>query len=207
MIFRAMVCTTPPTRTELGLSERLVFIEATNHQDAQLRLPALVANVWAVPVESVELTNLTPESELQANPFAEGASPDHALFVIGWKDGRPAFPSISMGAPLFLLSRELDRVLAAYMTLPRASVTAVQAAMDGEWTKQVQRLLKDAERLNFWQAHDGYTGQRAENGEWRFSDGGGTECKGDTLREALDQLKALQPDLRGRWEDQDAWEG
>ena len=33
---------------------------------------------------------------------------------------------------------------------------------------QLKRLLKDVERLNFWQAHDWYVGARTLDGEWRF---------------------------------------
>jgi len=72
---------------------------------------------------------------------------------------------------------------------------------------QLKRLLKDVERLNFWQAHDWYAGERTLDGEWRFFDADGNSCKGTSLREALDQLKVIQPDLRGQISDEDAWEG
>ncbi|TPG84755.1 hypothetical protein [Pseudomonas mandelii] len=72
---------------------------------------------------------------------------------------------------------------------------------------QLKRLLRDVERLNFWQTHDWYAGERTLEGEWRFFDADGNSCKGASLREALDQLKVLQPDLRGQISDDDAWEG
>ncbi|KPB62554.1 putative uncharacterized protein pph39 [Pseudomonas savastanoi pv. phaseolicola] len=75
---------------------------------------------------------------------------------------------------------------------------------------QLKRLLKDADRLNFWQAHDWYTGERTADGEWHFfhtEDADGQSCAGASLREALDELKKVQPDLRGAMDDADAWEG
>jgi hypothetical protein len=72
---------------------------------------------------------------------------------------------------------------------------------------RLKRLLKDVERLNFWQAHDCYVGARTPDGEWKFSDSDGNSCEGASLREALDQLMVIQPDLRGQMSDDDAWEG
>lgn len=72
---------------------------------------------------------------------------------------------------------------------------------------QLKRLLKDVERLNFWQAHYWYSGGFTRDGEWEFCDADGSSCKGASLREALDQLKVIQPDLRGQMSDADAWEG
>ena len=37
-------------------------------------------------------------------------------------------------------------------------------------------------------------------------DADGNSCKGASLREALDQFKVIQPDLRGKMSDDDAWE-
>lgn len=72
---------------------------------------------------------------------------------------------------------------------------------------QLRRLLKDVERLNFWQAHNWYAGECTADNEWRFFDAGGNSCKGNSLREALDQLRVIQRDLRGQMSDDDAWEG
>lgn len=44
----------------------------------------------------------------------------------------------------------------------------VQQALQQVTNDQLKRLLKDAERLNFWQAHDWYTGERTAEGVWRF---------------------------------------
>lgn len=119
MIFRAMVSAFPKGFPERAQDERVVFIEAANRDDARDRMPALTANVWRVPVESVEVWNLAPEFELQADPGAEGLSREQALFVIGWGSGGPTFTDGRFGHPLFFLGSELDRVMAAYLALPR----------------------------------------------------------------------------------------
>lgn len=119
MIFRAMLSAYPKGLPECSQDERVVFIEAANRNDARDRLPSLAANVWQVPVESVEVWNLAPEFELQADPGAEGLSREQALFVTGWSNGRPSFVNGRFGHPLFFLGKELDRVMAAYLALPR----------------------------------------------------------------------------------------
>ena len=119
MIFRAMVSAYPKGLPERAQDERVVFLEAANRDDARDRLPVLAANVWRVPVESVEVWNLAPEFELQADPCAEGLSTGQALFVTGWAAGRPTFTDGRYGHPLFFLGSELDRVMAVYLALPR----------------------------------------------------------------------------------------
>lgn len=55
-----------------------------------------------------------------------------------------------------------------------------------------------------------YGGERTADGEWRFfhvEDADGQSCTGASLREALDELRKVQPDLRGARDDADAWEG
>ena len=119
MIFRAMVSAYPKGLPERAQDERVIFIEAANRDDARDRLPALAANVWRVPVESIGGWNLAPEFELQADPGAEGLTREQALFVTGWSAGRPTFTDGRFGHPLFFLGNELDRVMAAYLALPR----------------------------------------------------------------------------------------
>jgi len=99
-----------------------VFLEAANRDDARDRLPALTASVWRVPIDSVEVCNLEPEFELQGAPGAEGLSREQALFVTGWGGGQPTFSDGRFGHPLFFLAGELDRVMAAYLALPRENV-------------------------------------------------------------------------------------
>lgn len=121
MLFRAMVSAFPRDLPERHQDERVVFIEAANRNDARDRLPGLAAVVWRVPVESVEVWNFSAEFELMADPFAEDLSRDQALFLTGWGGGKHIFvdgcgPS---GYPLFFLAGELDRVMNAFMALPR----------------------------------------------------------------------------------------
>jgi hypothetical protein len=121
MIFRAMVSAYPKGLPERAQDERVVFLEAANRDDARNRLPDLAANVWRVPVESVEMWNLASEFELQADPGTVGLSREQALFVIGWAAGRPTFTDGRYGHPLFFLGGELDRAMAAYLALPRGA--------------------------------------------------------------------------------------
>lgn len=123
MIFRAMVCAYPKGNPELDQDERVVFIEAVNRNDARDRLPALAAAAWRVPVESVDICNLDPEFELMVSPLAEGLSREHAIFVTGWEDGKPVFVNgeTACGHAVFFLASELDRVMNAYISLPRKS--------------------------------------------------------------------------------------
>ena len=119
MIFRALASANPNTRPQKHLDERWVFFEAFNRDDALDRLPGLLALLWCVPADSVDVFNLASEVELQEDPFAEGVSHDQALFVSGWRDRRPAFIAPQYGHPLFLLSsqQEHDRLVSTYFAL------------------------------------------------------------------------------------------
>ncbi|WP_122423087.1 hypothetical protein [Pseudomonas viridiflava] len=89
-------------------------------------------------------------------------------------------------------------------------IETAQEAFQQVSNDQLKRLLRDAERLNFWQAHDWYTGERTADGVWRFfhaEDAEGQCCTGASLREALDEFQRTQPDLRGAKDDADAWKG
>jgi hypothetical protein len=121
MIFRAMVGAYPKGLPERCQDERVVFIEAANRDDARARLPVLASTAWRVPVESLEICNLEPEFELITSPLAEGLPREHAMFVIGWGDGKPTFVNgqSPCGHAVFFLAREIDRVMNAYMSLPR----------------------------------------------------------------------------------------
>ncbi|CAD0264260.1 hypothetical protein DENIT_20149 [Pseudomonas veronii] len=123
MIFRAMVSAYPKELPERAQDERVVFIEAANRNDARDRLPALAAATWSVPVESVDICNFEAEFELMASPFAEGLPREHAIFVTGWGDGKTTFVNgeTPCGHAVFFLAGELDRVMNAYLSLPRKS--------------------------------------------------------------------------------------
>lgn len=119
MIFRAMISAYPEARPERAQDERVVFIEAASRAEARVRIPALAANVWQVPVDSVEVWNLNAEFELQAESAGIELAPSQALFVTGWSNGGPSFVDGRFGHPLFFLGRELDRLMSTYLALPR----------------------------------------------------------------------------------------
>jgi hypothetical protein len=129
MIFRAMVSAYPNGLPERAQAERVVFIEAVDRDDVRNRLPCLVATVWQVPVESLDICNLESEFELSEGPFSEGQRPEHALFEIGGSGSKRIYADgITLGGhPLFFLANQLDRVMNAYMSLPRGSVRFDQA--------------------------------------------------------------------------------
>lgn len=120
MIFRAMVSAYPEGLPERAQVERVVFIEAVDWDDVRDRLPGLVATVWQVPVESLDICNLASEFELSASPPSGCVAREHAIFVIGSFGSTPIYVN---GRPpcnhaLFFLANELDRVMNAYMSLP-----------------------------------------------------------------------------------------
>lgn len=112
MIFRAFA-------EHSAASERMVFIEATNRDDARERLPLLLAAVWDVPISSINIYNLVPEFELRNDTFAEHLEGDDFFFVTGWHQDGPSFWQGQHGHPLFFLNKQLDRVMSAYLALPR----------------------------------------------------------------------------------------
>lgn len=119
MIFRAMVSAYLHDEPDRSQDERVMFIEAVNRDDARARLPALVALLWSVPADALEIYNLESEFDLTSSPFAKGLSREHALFVIGWEGGAPTFvnghgPS---GHAIFFLARDADRLMRAYVEL------------------------------------------------------------------------------------------
>ncbi|MGE8063783.1 hypothetical protein [Pseudomonas sp. NPDC089569] len=73
-----------------------------------------------VGAESINWSNLQSEEELMADPFAKDLEGDQRLFIAGWS-GKPLLENGegASGAPIFLLSRELNRVMKAYLDLPR----------------------------------------------------------------------------------------
>lgn len=112
MIFRAFA-------EHSDVSERMVFIEATNRDDARERLPLLLAAVWDVPISSIDIYNLAPEFELRNDPFADRVEGDDFFFLIGWHQDGPSFWHGQHGHPLFFLNNQHDRVMSAYLRLSR----------------------------------------------------------------------------------------
>jgi hypothetical protein len=124
-----MVSAYPNGLPERAQAERVVFIEAVDRDDARDRLPGLVATVWRVSVESLDICNLESEFELSEGPFTEGHLPEHAMFVVGSSGPKKIYvDGITLGGhPMFFLANQLDRVMNAYMSLPRGSGRLHQA--------------------------------------------------------------------------------
>lgn len=121
MIYRALAISTSPTWTDRDCVERRVYIEAENRDRARLAIREVLAKLWDVDADSIEFWNLESEFELTHDAFVGNVAGDHRLFVSGWADGKPSFDDGTYGHPLFLLSTQLDRMMAAYLTLPRSS--------------------------------------------------------------------------------------
>jgi len=122
MIFRAMVGT--PKGWHDKSPQCIVFLEASNSEEARKRLRETLASLWQVEPETLDWENLESEVDLISNPMAEGAIGDHRLFVIGTWQFKPIYLGGSSGTPLFLLTSELNRVTRAYLTLPRDKAVA-----------------------------------------------------------------------------------
>lgn len=121
MIFRALASAYPDNQPQKNQDERWVFFEALNRGDALDRVPGLLALLWRVSADSVNVFNLASEVELQEDPFAEGVSHDQVLFVSGWRDRKPVFINPKHGHPLFLLTSqaEHDRLVNTFIELVR----------------------------------------------------------------------------------------
>lgn len=118
MIFRAMCSGYSHEFPDRRQDETVVYIDAANRDEARQRFPELLATVWQLPAGSIEVWNLESEFQLQADPFAAGLTPDQALFVIGGSGKMgPSYVRAEIGHPLFLLSKSLNRVMQAYLSL------------------------------------------------------------------------------------------
>ncbi|WP_239746846.1 hypothetical protein [Pseudomonas sp. DP-17] len=96
-------------------------MDADNRDHARQSIPLLLAALWRVLPEEVEVWNLESEFQLQGDPYAASLMPEQALFVVGGGGSQgPSFLRKEIGHPLFLLSRSLDRVTEAYIALQRS---------------------------------------------------------------------------------------
>lgn len=119
MIFRAMVDT--PDNWHERTPQCVVFVEGANREDAAKRLRETLAPLWRVKPESLDWENMQSETDLINTPMDDGAVGDHRLFVTGAWRCKPIYldgfsPS---GTPLFLLTTQLERVMRAFLSLPR----------------------------------------------------------------------------------------
>jgi hypothetical protein len=123
MIFRAMV-DTPRSGWHNSNSVCVVFVEASTRDQAASSLRQTLASLWHVEAASIDWTNLHSEFEMMADPCTADAVGDHKLFVTGGYGGKPDYANGDgvSGSPVFLLTRELNRMMNAYLTLPRAGV-------------------------------------------------------------------------------------
>lgn len=114
MIYRAFGYSTDPDR---DFGERAVFLEAHTRAEAHQRLKALLAALWTVSPDAIDFYNLKDEAELIAESFGGVETEDHRFFEVGTAHGQAMYLGGS-GHPLMFLHHALDRMMAAYFTLP-----------------------------------------------------------------------------------------
>lgn len=114
MIYRAFAYSTAPER---DFGERTVFFEADTRAEAYQRLRALLAALWTISPEAVDFYNLKDEAELIAESIGGAETDDHRFFEVGMAHGQAMYIGGS-GHPLMFLHQSLDRMMAAYFTLP-----------------------------------------------------------------------------------------
>ena len=114
MIYRAFAYSMAPER---DFGERAVFFEADTRAEAHQRLRALLAALWKVSPDAVDFYNLNDEAELIAESIGGAETDDHRLFEVGMAHGQAMYIGGS-GHPLMFLHQSLDRMMAAYFTLP-----------------------------------------------------------------------------------------
>ncbi len=114
MIYRAFAFSTAPER---DFGERVVFFEADTRTEAHKRLRGLLAVLWTVSPEAIDFNNLKDEAELIAESFGGAETDDHRFFEVGMAHGQAMYTGGS-DHPLMFLHKSLDRMMAAYFTLP-----------------------------------------------------------------------------------------
>lgn len=92
-------------------------LEADTRAEAPQRLRSLLAALWAVSPEAIEFYNLNDEVELIAESMGGVETGDHRFFEVGMTHGQAMYLGGS-GHSLMLLHQSLDRVVAAYFSLP-----------------------------------------------------------------------------------------
>lgn len=117
MIYRVIASSTAPDWKDRQAMERVVFFEALTRAEAHVRVKALLSAVWGVDPETIEYYNLDDEVEMISYSIGGADSGDHRFFESGIAHGQPMYIGGS-GHPLMLLQQNLDRMMAAYFTLP-----------------------------------------------------------------------------------------
>ncbi len=117
MIYRVIASSTAPDWKDREAMERVVFFEASTRTEAHQHLKELLSALWVVSPETIEYYNLDDEVEMISYSVGGEASGDHRFFESGMAHGQPMYVG-GLGHPLMLLHRNLDRMMAAYFTLP-----------------------------------------------------------------------------------------
>ncbi|AGZ38115.1 MAG: hypothetical protein ACOKSU_21875 [Pseudomonas sp.] len=117
MIYRVIASSTAPDWKDREAMERVVFFEAHTRVEAHQRLKDLLSALWAVSPETIEYYNLDDELEMISYSIGGDETGDHRFFESGAAHGQPMYVG-GNGHPLMLLHRSLDRMMAAYFTLP-----------------------------------------------------------------------------------------
>ena len=117
MIYRVIASSTAPDWKDRESMERVVFFEASTRAEAHLRIKHLLSALWDVNPESIEFYNLDDEVEMISSSIGGEDTGDHRFFESGFAHGQPIYVGGS-GHPLMLLHGSLDRMMAAYFTLP-----------------------------------------------------------------------------------------
>lgn len=117
MIYRVIASSTTPDWKDRDSMERVVFFEAPSRPEAHQRLSRLLVALWEVTPESIDYFNLHDEHELIANSVGGEETGDLRLFEIGVACGQAMYAG-GLGHPLMLLHQSLNRMMAAYLSLP-----------------------------------------------------------------------------------------
>jgi len=103
---------------ERDFGKRAVFFEADTRAEAHQRLRGLLATLWTVSPEAVDFYNLADKTELIAESIGGVETEDHRFIEVGMAHGQAMYIGGS-GHPLMFLRQSLDRMMAAYSTLPQ----------------------------------------------------------------------------------------
>lgn len=114
MIYRAYAYSKAADR---DFGERALFFEANTRAEAHERLQSLLAALWMVRSTDIEFYNLKDEVEMIAESIGGADTEDHRFFEIGMAHGQAMYLG-GRDHPLMLLNGSLDRMMAAYFTLP-----------------------------------------------------------------------------------------
>ncbi|WP_151639286.1 hypothetical protein [Noviherbaspirillum aerium] len=118
-LFRATVYSTVARLDDHSPNETMAYIDALDRDDAARRMKQMLAALWHVPAESVEIHNLRGESELRLNStHRDGA--DLRLFEIGWGSEKgPLYPRADELPYLLVRPETMKRLMAAWTMHPR----------------------------------------------------------------------------------------